>query len=239
MKIAILMANTDESGFAQSRPKDGEKWRTLLSPLRPDWETVVFSVKDGEFPEVLDGIDGLIVTGSPASVHDGEAWIDQLLDLLREATNDSIPVFGACFGHQAITVALGGQVGRNPGGWAFGVEDIALKAPRFWMEEPGASIKQNAAHIEQVTKLPGDAEVYMGNPSCPVGGFTIGNRIFTSQYHPEITPDFMGDLINELADQKPPETISNARASLRETPDNARFAGWIVAFFEQAQNKAG
>lgn len=235
MKIAILMANTDESDFAQTRQKDGVKWEKLLAPLRADWEFVVYSVKDGVFPETLQGIDGLIVTGSPASVHDTDAWIGRLLSLLREAVEAKTPMFGACFGHQAITLALGGSVGQNPNGWEFGVADITLSRDLPWADEVFSSVKLNAAHIEQVTELPDGAETYKGCTSCPVGGYFIGQQVFTTQYHPEITPEFMSDLIEELADQKPADVISKARATLTETPNNSQFATLIVGFFEQAQ----
>lgn len=235
MKIAILMANVDESDFAQTQPKDGVKWERLLAPLRADWEFEVYSVKDGVFPDTLQGIDGLIVTGSPASVHDTDPWIRRLLSLLREAVEAKISIFGACFGHQAITVALGGSVGQNPNGWEFGVTDITLSSDLPWADEVFSSIKLNAAHIEQVIELPEGAKIYKGCASCPVGGYFIGQQIFTTQYHPEITPEFMSDLIEELADEKPADVIAGARATLMETPNNSQFATWIVGFFEQAQ----
>ena len=235
MKIAILMANTDESDFAQTRQKDGVKWEKLLAPLRSDWEFVVYSVKDDVFPDTLQGIDGLIVTGSPASVHDSDPWIGRLLSLLREAVEAKTPMFGACFGHQAITVALGGSVGQNPNGWELGVTETAVSTGLPWAEEVFSSIKLNAAHIEQVTELPEGAKTYKGCASCPVGGYFIGQRVFTTQYHPEITPEFMSDLVEELANQKPADVISKARATFMETPNNSQFATLIVGFFEQAQ----
>ena len=135
MQIAILMTNTDESDFAQERPKDGEKWTNLLAPLRPDWEFPVYSVKDGEFPDDVSGFDGVIVTGSPASVHDGEPWINRLLEMIRESVSVSVPVFGACFGHQAVSVALGGRVehrrarstGSSSSGSSAGIERVATR----------------------------------------------------------------------------------------------------------------
>ena len=234
MQIAILMTNTDESDFAQERPKDGEKWTTLLAPLRPDWEFPVFSVKDGEFPDDVSGFDGIIVTGSPASVHDGEPWIDRLLEMIRQSVSSSVPVFGACFGHQAVSVALGGRVERNPGGWVFGLERTKVNDVLPWMEEGDTELRQHAAHIEQVTALPDGAQIYMGNADCPVGGYAIGKSIFTSQYHPEIDQAFIRDLITELTDQKPADVIENAYASLSQDAENTRFAHWIVSFFEQA-----
>lgn len=116
MHIAILMANTDESEFAQRHPKDGKKFARLIGPLRPDWRFTTIAVKDGEFPADLSGYDGFIITGSPASVHDEEPWVHRLMQVIRDIRAADLPLFGACFGHQAIAKALGGRVGKNPGG---------------------------------------------------------------------------------------------------------------------------
>jgi len=232
MHLAILMANTDESAFADRHPGDGDKWRALLSPLCPDCKFSVYSVKDGEFPgRPLTDFDGLIVTGSPASVLDGEPWQDQLAKTIRQAEADKVPMFGACFGHQAIALALGGSVGRNADDWVFGVTETEVHSPAPWMDAGKGPILLNAAHEEQVTNAPPNARVIMGNQDCPNGGFTIGNHVFTTQYHPEITPHFMAALIDELAAVKPPKVIEAARNSLIRQPENARFTRWIVQFF--------
>ena len=236
MHLAILMSNTDESEFAQQHPKDGEKWQALLAPLMPDARFTVYSVKDGEFPTDESIYDGWIITGSPASVHDVDPWLETLFALIRRIVARQTPLFGACFGHQAIAMALGGHVAQNPGGWVFGTTETEVTsqvcelAP--WMT-PGP-IRQYAAHIEQVVDLPKDAQVVMANADCPVGGFVIGSRVFTTQYHPEMTHHFIGALIEELADQKPAEVIDTARASLDQSAENGRFGRWIVAFLRSA-----
>lgn len=86
----------------------------------------VFAVKDGIFPKDITAFDGVIITGSPASVHDDMPWVAPLLDQIREAFQSETPIFGACFGHQAIAVALGGGVTHNPKGWAFGLLDMQV-----------------------------------------------------------------------------------------------------------------
>ena len=111
MQIAILMTNTDESDFAKERPKDGEKWTNLLAPLRPDWEFPVYSVKDGEFPDDVSGFDGIIVTGSPASVHDGEPWIDRLLEMIRQSVSSSVFHTGSLWPSQYSIWRLSRYVG--------------------------------------------------------------------------------------------------------------------------------
>ena len=223
MHIAILMANTDESDFAQQHPKDGEKFTNLLAPLRPDWRFTTVSVKDGEFPANLADYDGFIITGSPASVHDPDPWVDRLMQLIRNIHSSGQPMFGACFGHQAIAKALGGQVERNPGGWVFGLAETQME---------GAPIRLYAAHVEQVTKLPEGAEALGGNADCPVGGYRLGDRVLTTQYHPEITPEFAAALVDEYYTKLPRDVADAAIASLSQDAETDRIARRIVTFFE-------
>ena len=123
MHLAILMTNTDESPFAQRHPKDGEKFAELIHLVRPDWRVEVFPVKDGVFPADITAFDGAMITGSPASTRSGADWTLKLFDLIRDMAARHQPVMGVCFGHQAIALALGGQVGRSPEGWAHGLFD--------------------------------------------------------------------------------------------------------------------
>ena len=230
MHIAILVTNTDESDFSQRYPKDGAKFIALLAPLRPAWRFSVHVVKDSDFPESLAGIDGLIVTGSPASVHDDAPWIARLLHLLRQAVAAGVPVFGACFGHQAIAVALGGTVERNPDGWVLGLVETR-------MEGLGA-IRLYAAHLEQVVKLPPGARVIGATPGCAVAAMRIGAGVLTTQYHPEMTPGFIAALVEELDGKLPAEVIAQARASLVQDAETGRIAVHIAAFFEGQDSAA-
>ena len=225
MHIAILMTNTDESVFAQAWPKDGDKFSALIAKLRPDWEFSVFTVKDGVFPADLMAYDGFIITGSPASVHDDTPWVAMLLAQIRQIADLGTPMFGACFGHQAIAMALGGTVGANPSGWVLGHVETTMK---------GAPIGLYAAHCEQVLELPPGAVALGGNRDCPIGSFACGTTILTTQYHPEMTPDFMGALVDHLDGNLPAPVIAMARASLEYLAETGRMAQGIVDFLEQA-----
>jgi GMP synthase-like glutamine amidotransferase len=222
MHIAVLMANTDDSAFAQAHPGDGSKFETLLHELRPDWRVSVYAVKDGQFPTAGAVHDGWIITGSPASVHDQEAWVARLEALIRDLVAQKQPLFGACFGHQAIAKALGGVVGDNPDGWAFGLVETEME---------GVKIRLYAAHREQVLVLPPGAVAVGGNAECPVGAFAMP-QVLTTQYHPEMTPEFVAALVAEYAPKLPADAAARARASLAVAADRAVIAARIVRFFE-------
>ncbi|WP_375175012.1 type 1 glutamine amidotransferase [Pseudooceanicola sp.] len=227
------MTNTDESDFAKRHPGDGQKFADLIHGVRPDWDVTSYKVTDGIFPEDCRAYDGLMITGSPASVLDTLPWVEQLLDLIRTAHDADVPMFGACFGHQAIAMALGGRVERNPAGWGFGLIDMSVQA-----EAPGLAgrdrVLQYGAHIDHVTALPKDARVLFSADHCPIAGFAIGDRVYTTQNHPEMTPGFIAALVEEYADKLDPQAVAKARQSLRREADNAVFANSIATFFEAA-----
>ncbi|MCB1339503.1 MAG: type 1 glutamine amidotransferase [Pseudooceanicola sp.] len=238
MRLAVLMTNTDESAFAQVHPKDGEKFTALVQFARPDWETRVFAVKDGVFPASLGGFDGAIVTGSPASVNSGAEWVGRLLVLLREAVAARLPVFGACFGHQALALALGGAVGDNPGGFVHGLVPMQLGDVPDWARALPDPLHLYASHGEQVTQLPDGARVWASSEGCPAAGFSIGRHVFTTQHHPEMSADFFAALTDAFANDLGAETVARARGSMTRPADRGAFAETVARFFEQGQASA-
>lgn len=236
MKLAILMTNTDESDFAQNHPKDGQKFSEMIALVRPDWQCTVYRVKDGQFPTDIYAYDGAIITGSPASVRDDAPWIAQLMDVIRDAHARQFPLFGACFGHQAICVALGGVIDRNPNGWGHGVIHNWGVAPLPWRAQIG-DFYLYGSHIEQITHAPRDATVVMASDGCPIAGVTIGDHIFTTQHHPEMTHEFITALVEELAEYVGPDVTETARQGLAERQvDMWLFAQEIAEFFEHARS---
>ena len=229
MHIAILVTNTDDSPFAQGWPDDGAKFATLLRAVRPDWRVTAFAVTRGVYPADLKGIDGLIVTGSPASVHDPDPWVGRLLSLIRQAVALGVPLFGACFGHQAVAMALGGEVGASPGGWVLGTVGTEME---------GAEVRLYAAHREQVVKAPPGAVVVGQTPGCAVAAMRIGPGVLTTQYHPEMTHDFIAALVEELDGKLPVQVIADARASLAMQADRGLIAEAIARFFEGQDSAA-
>lgn len=231
MHIAVLDANTDDSAFARRHPDDAAKFRRLLTQQRPGWQITGLDVKAGEIPAQIGDFDGYIITGSPASVHDPLPWIAALSGLIRRIVDQAIPIYGACFGHQAIATALGGKVSKNPRGWEFGRVETWLTQPWDGKTVP---LSLYAAHKEQVTELPPGAAISGRTPGCDIAAFGIGKTVWTTQYHPEMTQDFIADLVEEYASTLPAEVTARARISLEKQADEALVGKAIVGFFEAA-----
>lgn len=238
MHIAVLVTNTDQSAFAARHPRDAEKFTTLLKAVRPDWQVTTFEATENDFPASLAGFDGLLIGGSPASVNDENHWIERLSDLIRHAFAAGVPMMGVCFGHQAIAQALGGKVGPNPGPFILGTTETTFTVRAPWMPADAGSITLASAHGEQVTALPPGAEVLGESLSCPIAAYRIGNRVFATQHHPEMTLGFLAELVDEFAPAFAPEVGIRARASLATTPEGPRFAEWIAAFYESAASRS-
>lgn len=234
MKIGIFVTNTDVSPFALARPLDGEKFTTLLAQHRPDWDYEVFDVKSDEFPENSHDLDGILITGSPASVHDDAQWISKLRTLIQDYHSKRKPMFGACFGHQIIALALGGTVSANPNGWQHGAIENTQITDVPWGNMPKHFILYGS-HKEQVTKLPETAETIFESTDCTCAGIRIGNHIFTTQHHPEMSDAFITDLVEEYSEALGPEITNRARNSLKQSANGADFGLLIAQFFECAQ----
>jgi GMP synthase-like glutamine amidotransferase len=232
MHIAVLVTNTDDSAFAARHPRDAEKFRDMLRAVRPGWKVTAFDLVRGDFPADPGAYDGLLIGGSPASVHDAAPWIARLSGLIRQVAGQ-VPMAGVCFGHQAIAQALGGRVGANPCGWVLGCVDLELTDPAAWTDGP-ATLRIAAAHNEQVLSLPRGAVAMGRSTGCPVAAFRMGDRIFCTQHHPEMTAGFIAALVEEVAPGLPESQAVAARNSLQTPPQGPVFARWMAAFLEAA-----
>jgi GMP synthase-like glutamine amidotransferase len=127
----------------------------------------------------LAGVDHIVVLGAVWSVYEERinSWIGEELDWLRAADAAGIPVLGICFGAQALTAALGGQVehaGRSEVGWTtIETFDPDLIEAGPWME----------FHHDRCLPPP-EARLLARNELC-VQAFSIGPHLGV-QFHPEV-----------------------------------------------------
>lgn len=252
--VAILLTNQDDSAFAKAYPDDAQKVIHLLQPLRPHWRFSVVRVADGMLPDSIHTFDGYVITGSPASVNDESLpWVAPLLAFIRALHAGQRPLIGLCFGHQAIAKALGGTVERHRAGWGLGLsttrwDAAAAAGTPAWMAPPRDRMSLLAAHNEQVSVLPAGARLLSASPFCRHAAFSLGRHILTTQFHPEMSLQFMQALLGHLdtlagrGEGIDPETLGAARRSLVGLipqgdgllQDAQVFAQWMVQFMEGA-----
>ena len=223
------MASHHTPYAAERLAPTGDIFLDLLRPAFPDWSLPVYDVVEQRYPDSLDDIDAVVITGSPASVYDNEPWISKLLDATREVAGRNIPIIGICFGHQVLAEALGGKVSRADVGWGLGIKPVDFEQ-REWMKPYRATLNLSHIHQDQVTQLPEGAERLAGDSFCPNAAFVIGKRAFAVQGHPEFTNDTLEVLTQELMEKAPPEVFSASLSSLRQRNDGPVLAQWIAQF---------
>ena len=74
-RLAVLTTFEGDWPFTQRHPDDGQKVAAALQPLRPDWVFDTWPVSKGRWPDDVLAYDGIVITGSPASVNDDSDWI--------------------------------------------------------------------------------------------------------------------------------------------------------------------
>lgn len=129
---------------------------------------------------------GLALMGGPMSANDDLPWIPRVLDLIRNAARDDVPLLGHCLGGQMMAKALGGTVSRNTVpeiGWGeVQVEDNDVA--RAWFGEAPA-FEAFHWHGETFSIPPGATRV-LSNRHCRNQGFAIGKHL-GMQCHVEMT----------------------------------------------------
>lgn len=183
-------------------------------------------------PLALDPGDfaAYVLTGSATSVYDDEPWIGPAEDFVRAVVDRGIPVAGICFGHQLLAQALGGRVERAGAGWGMGVHAYELDVgDAAWAGTTRPTgLRLQAMHQDQVVTLPEGARVWARSEHCPIAGFTVGDRVWTVQAHPEFAVDYARGLIDRRRAVVGAAVADAAADSVEEATDHELVAGWIA-----------
>ena len=146
---------------------------------------------DGEF-------DGLIIMGGPMSVHDETAfpWLRAEKELIAAAIGKKKKVLGICLGSQLIAEVSGAQVYTNPYkeiGFS-SVQWTETAIQRFPGLQEAASLPVFHWHGETFD-LPADALLLASTTACVNQAFLLGDHVLGIQFHPEVTPGIIRDMV--------------------------------------------
>ncbi len=123
----------------------------------------------------------IILSGGPSSVFEpGAPVTDPALFVA------GVPVFGICYGFQAMTQALGGEV-ANTGGSEFGRTALTVCDPGVLLRGLPTSQLVWMSHGNEVTRAPEGFTVTASSAGAPIAAFEdTSRRLAGVQFHPEV-----------------------------------------------------
>ena len=134
----------------------------------------------------------VILSGGPSSVYaEGAPQVDATL---FEA---GVPVFGICYGFQAMAAALGGTVAQT-GLSEFGATELQVSAPGCLFDGLPTTQSVWMSHGDSVQEAPAGFVVSASTPGAAVAAFENLERGFAGvQYHPEVMHSIHGQAVLE------------------------------------------
>ena len=235
MKVAILQTGAPPP---ELEARFGSYPAMLMSLIGSDgFEYEVFDVQTAPLPKRGEH-GGVVITGSPSGVYDGDPWIENLKMWILGAQG-RCKMVGICFGHQIIGEANGCDVRKSERGWGIGVHTYQVDGRHRWMDPPLDAVRLPASHQDQVYYRGTSTWVTLTSPFCPYAGLIHGADTISFQGHPEFTPEFAKALIEIRGDRYEPHFARQALRSLDGPNDGGIVGQWIRNFLREPIDGSG
>lgn len=169
-------------------------------------QTETVHLPSGMLPRSPKAYCGVIITGSPAMVTEKHSWSEAAAGWLRNAMDDGLPVYGACYGHQLMAYAFGGEVGYHPEGLEAGTLEITLTDAARQDNLLGtlpSSFMANLTHYQSVLTPPKTAQILARSRQDAHQCLRYGPNAFSTQFHPEFTGAIMRSYLEMYAERFP------------------------------------
>jgi GMP synthase (glutamine-hydrolysing) len=135
----------------------------------------------------------IVLSGGPASVYaDGAPALDVAL------LTAGVPVFGMCYGFQAMVQALGGTVAHTGLGEYGSTQALVSDLSSTLFNGQVAEQSVWMSHGDSVTEAPAGMKVTASSPGAPVAAFEDDERrLYGVQWHPEVVHSTYGQQVLE------------------------------------------
>ncbi len=148
-----------------------------------------------KIPELGDSVKGVILSGSPCSVHDPNSPSPDLKEI-----RENKPLLGICYGAQLLAKSMGGDVERS-NTREFGRANLNFVDSNnrlFTGLEEGEQVWMS--HGDTISQLSEKASVIASTQNVKVAGYQIpGEETYAIQFHPEVSHTTKGlDLLKNF-----------------------------------------
>jgi GMP synthase-like glutamine amidotransferase len=141
---------------------------------------VISRAWEGDVPDDPQRFGWVASLGSAHSVHQvDQEWITAEIAFLRDAVEAGVAVLGICFGGQALSVALGGEVSPAEA-TSIGWFEVETTYPEVVPAGPWAHFNSECFSVP-------DPSIELARSPCGPGAFRLGPHLGV-QFHPEATP---------------------------------------------------
>ncbi|MCD8211152.1 MAG: glutamine-hydrolyzing GMP synthase, partial [Prevotella sp.] len=160
----------------------GSQTTQLIARRVRELDTFCEILPYNKFPKDTTGIIGVILSGSPYSVHDKEAFKASLEDFMGK-----FPVLGICYGAQFIAQSLGGKVEKT-NTREYGranLKSFDEKDPLFKGFTPSSQVWMS--HGDTITEIPKDCHVIASTLDVKYASYASREiPLWAVQFHPEV-----------------------------------------------------
>jgi len=138
------------------------------------------------FPSDINNFNGIVILGGAMNVEDTEQFpgLEKELKWLNKIINLKIPIMGICLGAQLIAKSCGAKVGNHKDG----IVEVGYKniLSSIVSSEKNVLPKKVYHWHKQGCSLPVNAKLLAYNSTFEVQSFSIRDKIFGFQFHPEV-----------------------------------------------------
>jgi GMP synthase-like glutamine amidotransferase len=185
--------------FRTSRTEGPGYFATYLDRRGIPWKVIALDAGE-PVPREARTFSGVGVMGGAMSANDDLPWIPPLLEFLRSAVRQDVPIIGHCLGGQLMSRAFGGTVRVNAVreiGWGQ-VRVAENGVAREWLGGL-PSFETFQWHGDTFSIPPGATRVLEGE-HCANQAFALGKH-FAMQCHVEMTPELIRTWIGTGTDE--------------------------------------
>ena len=169
----------------------GSQTTQLIGRRVREMDTFCEILPYNKFPKDDPSVIGVILSGSPYSVHDPEAFRVDLSQFVGK-----VPVLGICYGAQFISYSLGGKV-EKADSREYGranLEAVDTSDPLFRGFEPQSQVWMS--HGDTITAIPDGFRVIGSTKDVRNAAFaSLSQPVWAVQFHPEVLHTLQGKLL--------------------------------------------